>query len=308
MSANKLKFTYNPKSIKERLSGNGKSKINYVKLVKGKKVTVRLVPFKEGNDLGLAVVDGCPIMELKQYYELQDYFPGKIKNIWSPSSFGEKDPILEYYYELRSQLADEGKLDNEDVKQFLKPIEPKSRYFSFVLVETDAGNELKLWSYPYGTFKNLMEMLSDPDEYGDILDPENGHSLNLKREENNSTSISIKPKPTPLTDNDIELIMNQPSLEGYFKYESEEVLANILNSYLETDVEGEDESEEESQDFPTDEVEEESDDSQDEELIDEDESKEEDVVTKTKTTTTTKSTSDAKKDFSNLFNTKNKNK
>jgi hypothetical protein len=259
MSAAKLNFSINPKAIKDRLAngGGGKSKINYLKLLPNKKVNLRLVPFKEGNDLGIAVAEGCPIIELRQYYGLRDYFPGKYKNIYSPSSFDEEDPIKNKYFEMRKQFEEEGKLDIQEYKDFLSPLESKSRYFSFVLLETPAGNELKLWSYPYGTFKSIMDILSDPDTYGDILDPENGHSLIVTMGSDNRTSVSVKPKATVLTEDDIDTILNQPSLEGYFKYESYEVLEDILNRYLETDVDvedGDDEDEYE-EDFPTDEVE-----------------------------------------------------
>jgi len=283
MSAAKLNFSINPKAIKDRLAngGGGKSKINYLKLLPNKKVNLRLVPFKEGNDLGISVTEGCPIIELRQYYGLRDYFPGKYKNIYSPSSFGEEDPIKDKYFEMRKQFEEEGKLDIQEYKDFLSPLESKSRYFSFVLLETPAGNELKLWSYPYGTFKSIMDILSDPDTYGDILDPENGHSLIVTMGSDNRTSVSVKPKATTLTEDDIDTILNQPSLEGYFKYESYEVLEDILNRYLETDVDvedGDDEDEYE-EDFPTDEVETSS---EEEDESDDTEEEEEEVSVKSK--------------------------
>jgi len=232
MSTPGLKFNVDPALIRNRLSGGGskKNKISYFKPSKEKSQTVKLVPFTEGNDIGIAVENGYPIIEVKQHFPLKDYFQGNFKKIVSPMTFGEPDPIITMFFELRTQYADN--LDDEQVKNFLQPLEGKSRYFSFVLHETSAGNELKLWSYPYGTFKQICAFLAEPDELGDILDPDNGHALNVKMNSDNTTTILLKQKVTQLTEDDIELIMNQPSLKDNFQYESEAELLRILDCYL----------------------------------------------------------------------------
>lgn len=219
--------------IKSRLSSL-KSKASHKKAIwkpaPGKN-RIRIVPSKYDKS--------NPFIELRFHYG----FNGK--NLLSPASFGDPDPILE------AGLKFKGKGTKEDWKIF-KKLDPKLRVYVPVIVRGEEEQGVKYWGFGVTVYTQLLEFISDED-YGDITDPIKGRDIVLNYQTPEETgkqfpTTSILPKPvvTPITDNGAllkKILTDQVKITDIYKVSSYEDLEFELDKFLNPDDEEDEDKE-----------------------------------------------------------------
>jgi hypothetical protein len=225
--------------IKERLNSlqkKTKKSDNLWKPVPGTQ-QIRIVPYIKNPD--------NPFIELYFHYG----FGGK--NLLSPTSYGEADPINE----LGETLKNTG---NSDDWKMGRNLEPKMRTYVPVLVRGKENEGVKFWGFGKNVYQELLAFFADPD-YGDLTDPLNGRDITVEFKTAEQvgksypeTYIRVKPNQTPISDdgNVIELVKNQIDLSTIFKKWDYEELKDMLKQWLETGKVGDD-SKEEKEEQPT---------------------------------------------------------
>jgi hypothetical protein len=196
------------------------------------KQQVRIVPYVHNPS--------NPFIELFFHYG----FGGK--NILSPQTYGEADPLVEF----AEQLKATGDRNDWNLS---KELTPKMRTYVPVLVRGEESDGVKFWGFGKSVYQELLAFFADPD-YGDLTDPVSGRDITIdfktaKELGKNypETYIRIKPNQTPITDdkNVLGLVKNQADLSSMFKRYSYDEMKALLEKWMETgNVE---ESEEESQ-------------------------------------------------------------
>lgn len=151
----------------------------------GKQV-VRIVPNQYSPDF--------PIIELKWHYD----FNGDKISYLSPSSVNQPDPIVE----LANRL--------EKVKEtWLKgrKMQPKLRTYVPIIVRGKEEEGVKFWGFGARVCEQLMTVMNQPEDYGDITDLTNGCDIQVDfktaeelKADFPDTKILIKPKPRPVID------------------------------------------------------------------------------------------------------------
>ena len=151
----------------------------------GKQV-VRIVPNQYQVDF--------PIIELKWHYD----FNGDKISYLSPASINEPDPIVE----LANRL--------EKVKEsWLKgrKMQPKIRTYVPIIVRGKEEEGVKFWGFGARVCEQLMTVMNQPEDYGDITDLTNGCDIQVDfktaeelKADFPDTKILIKPKPRPVID------------------------------------------------------------------------------------------------------------
>lgn len=174
------------------------------------KTTVRLLPYKFNK--------ADPFIELYFHYGLND------KNLLSPVSFGNPDPVAEFANKLKST-------GSKDDWKLGRKLDPKMRTYVPIIVRGKESEGVKFWGFGIQIYEELLSVIADP-EYGDISDPMTGTDLTIERktpEEAGNTwgSTTIRPRrnQTALTDDatflkkcleeqqDITEIYNEPTYE-----------------------------------------------------------------------------------------------
>ena len=197
----------------------------------GKQV-VRIVPNQYQTDF--------PIIELKWHYD----FNGDKISYLSPSSINQPDPIVE----LANRL--------EKVKEsWLKgrKMQPKIRTYVPIIVRGREEEGVKFWGFGARVCEQLMTVMNQPEDYGDITDLMNGCDIQVDfktadelKADFPDTKILIKPKPRPVVDpahpkakEIMELITKkQPKIFDIYAPASYEELAAALEVKLERERNG----------------------------------------------------------------------
>jgi hypothetical protein len=180
---------------------------------------IRIVPYIHNP--------GNPFLELYFHYN----FVGK--NILSPVTFGNADPIVEFAEKLKST-------GNKDDWKMGKSLEPKMRCYVPILVRGKESEGVKFWGFGKTVYQELLGFITDPD-YGDITDPMSGRDITVefKSKENTGkdypeTSIRVKPNTTVLSDKKdiLALVKNQPKITELYKEYTYEEIEQLLEQWL----------------------------------------------------------------------------
>ena len=167
------------------------------------------------------------------FLELYFHFDFGGKNIISPMSFGEADPIVEFAEKLKAT-------GNRDDYQLSRKLTPKMRTYVPILVRGEESEGVKFWGFGKTVYTELLGFIADPD-YGDITDPMNGRDIVVEFTPSDSpatypkTAIRVKPATSKVTEdrNIAELIANkQPNISEIFKEPTYEELEKALENWL----------------------------------------------------------------------------
>lgn len=179
---------------------------------------IRIVPYVHNP--------GNPFLELYFHYN----FVGK--NILSPVTFGNADPIVEFADKLKST-------GNKDDWKMGKSLEPKMRCYVPILVRGKESEGVKFWGFGKQIYTELLSIISDPD-YGDITDLMNGRDIDVEFTPAEGagtypkTAIRVKPNTQPATeDKEIaQKIMNQPQITDLFPEPTFDELQQALEEWM----------------------------------------------------------------------------
>jgi len=185
------------------------------------KQQIRMLPyvFNESN----------PFIELFFHYD----FGGK--NILSPKTFGESDPLIEFANQLRNT-------GNRDDWNLSKKLYPKMRTYVPVIVRGEEEEGVKFWGFGKTVYQELLAFFADPD-YGDLTDIVNGRDITVEFKTAKElgknypeTYIRVKPSQTPLSEDSdfLEKCKEQVELPTLFKKYSFDELEGLLKTWLET--------------------------------------------------------------------------
>lgn len=190
------------------------------KPTEGKHV-VRIVPWKENKE--------------NPFIELYFHYLGN-KSYLSPTSYGNRDPILEF----AEELASEGKEGWEQSR----PFRPSMRVFLPVIVRNEEEKGVRFMSFTRTVYKEILSIIADPD-YGDITDIKSGRDIVVEyipKEKSDTgfakTTVRAKPNVTPLSTNvDLtqKFLTEQPDIKAIFKEPTFEELKVALAKYLDPD-------------------------------------------------------------------------
>tara|TARA_R110000851_G_scaffold328756_1_gene499961 strand:- start:587 stop:1396 length:810 start_codon:yes stop_codon:yes gene_type:complete len=185
------------------------------------KQQVRIVPYVHNTS--------NPFVELFFHYG----FGGK--NILSPKTFGEADPLIEFADQLRAT-------GNRDDWNLSKDLFPKMRTYVPVIVRGEESEGVKFWGFGKTVYQELLGFFTDPD-YGDLTDPVGGRDITVEFKTAKElgknypeTYIRVKPNQTPISeDKDVlEKSKDQIELPTMFKKHSYDELKALLETWLET--------------------------------------------------------------------------
>lgn len=169
------------------------------------------------------------------FIELYFHFGFGGKNIISPSSFGEADPLLEFAEKLKAT-------GNREDYQLSRKLTPKMRTYVPVLVRGEESEGVKFWGFGKNVYQELLGFFADPD-YGDLTDPVNGRDVTVEfktaaelGKSYPETYIRVKPNTTPISEdsNVLEMAKDQIELPNMFKRVSYEEMETMLKQWLET--------------------------------------------------------------------------
>lgn len=191
------------------------------KPTEGKHV-VRIVPWKENKE-------SC-------FVELYFHYNFRNRTYLSPTSYGNRDPILEF----AEAIAPAGS-SKDDWTQSLA-FRPKLRTFCPVIVRGEEAKGVRWMAFGKTVYAELLSIIADPD-YGDITDVKNGRDIVVEhipkkgQDSNTYAKTLIRPKPnqTPLADSAEkiqEFLTNQPDLRAVFKEPTYEELKVALDQYV----------------------------------------------------------------------------
>jgi hypothetical protein len=187
------------------------------KPTEGKSV-IRIIPWKDNKE--------------NPFIELYFHYLGN-KTYLSPTSNGNRDPILEF----AEALASGGTKD--DYAQ-ARPFRPKLRTFVPMIVRGEEDKGVRFMSFGKTVYTELLSIISDPD-YGDITDVKSGRDIVVEhipqeKSDTNFAKTMVRPKPnqTPAgTAEQIEkFLAEQPDLRSIFKEPTYEELKVALERYL----------------------------------------------------------------------------
>jgi hypothetical protein len=209
-------------SIESR--GEKREKVDYEKIFwkpGNGKHQIRIVPSKFNRAM--------PFRELLFHYGIGKY------PMLALSNFGEQDPIEEFTNELR-------KTSDKDNWSMAGKLSPKMRIFAPVIVRGEEDKGVRLWGFGKEVYKTLLQLAEDED-VGDYTDVTSGFDLSVNVTPGNpypSTTVSIKPKVTALSDNSAKVdnwLNEQPDpLASFNKYDYE-FIKKQLQSWLNPDAE-----------------------------------------------------------------------
>ena len=188
------------------------------KPAEGKSV-IRIVPWKDNRE--------------NPFIELYFHYMGN-KSYLSPTSFGNRDPIVEF----ADELASGGTKD--DYAQ-ARPFRAKLRTYVPVIVRGEESKGVRFMSFGKTVYQELLSIINDPD-YGDITDIKNGRDIvveHIPKEKSDTsfakTMVRPKPKQTPLaesTDDIKKFLTEQPDIRSLNKEYTYQELAVVLKQFL----------------------------------------------------------------------------
>ena len=169
------------------------------------------------------------------FIELYFHFDFGGKNIISPMSFGEADPIVEFAEKLKAT-------GNREDYQLSRKLTPKMRTYVPVLVRGEESEGVKFWGFGKNVYQELLGFFADPD-YGDLTDPVNGRDITVEfktaaelGKSYPETYIRVKPNTTAISEdkNILEIAKDQIELPSMFKRVSYEEMQGMMEQWLET--------------------------------------------------------------------------
>ena len=169
------------------------------------------------------------------FIELYFHFGFGGKNVISPTSFGEADPLVEFAEKLKAT-------GNREDYQLSRKLTPKMRTYVPVLVRGEESEGVKFWGFGKNVYQELLGFFADPD-YGDLTDPVNGRDVTVEfktaaelGKSYPETYIRVKPNTTPISEdsNVLETSKDQIELPNMFKRKSYEEMEGMLKEWLET--------------------------------------------------------------------------
>jgi hypothetical protein len=183
------------------------------------KTVVRIIPWKENKE--------------NPFIELYFHYLGN-KTHLSPTSYGNRDPIMEF----ADELAAEG---TKDAYAQARPFRAKLRTFVPVIVRGEEDKGVRFMSFGKTVYQELLSIIADPD-YGDITDVKNGRDIVVEyipqeKSDTNFAKTMVRPKPnqTPASEN-AEMVQRflteQPDIRAIFKEPTYEELKVALERYL----------------------------------------------------------------------------
>jgi len=183
------------------------------------KTTIRIVPWKDNRE--------------NPFIELYFHYLGN-KTLLSPTSYGNRDPIMEF----AEALASGGTKD--DWAQ-ARPFRPKLRTFVPIIVRGEESKGVRFMSFGKTVYQELLSIIADPD-YGDITDVKNGRDIVVEyipqeKSDTNFAKTMVRPKPnqTPVSAdaNTVQrFLTEQPDIRAIFKEPTYEELKVTLERYL----------------------------------------------------------------------------
>lgn len=166
-----------------------------------------------------------PFKELFFHYGINN------KTMISPTSFGEKDPIVEFAQALRKS----------DDWQSAKKFEPKLRVFVPVIVRGEEDKGVRLWEFGKQVYMDLLAILEDED-VGDFTDPIQGRDITVDTAGKettglmyNTSTVRVRTKITSLSEDADKIktwLNNQPDPNTLFKRYSYEEMKSALGAHL----------------------------------------------------------------------------
>lgn len=165
-----------------------------------------------------------PFKELYIHYGINNN-----KMMLSPTSYGEKDPIVEFAQQLR-KTSD---------WQSAKKLEPKMRVFAPVMVRGEEDKGVRLWEFGKQTYMDILKLI---EEVGDFTDPVEGHDLIVevldKKDTGlmyNTSKVRIHVKVSQLSSDAQKVehwLNNQPDPLGLFKRFTYDEMKSALEAHL----------------------------------------------------------------------------
>lgn len=172
------------------------------------------------------------------------------KYVYSLSNWGEKDPVIEAKKDL---YKDTDPASKEESFRTAKMITPKDTFYVPVIIRGQEANGVKLWAFTSkATETDLLTLMSNYDEYGDITDVMEGTDIIVdghKTKMNNSDreyiacKLSLKRNSSKLSEDPKQVetwLTSQPDpLQFFKKYSFEEIRDMLIKwKYPETEDEG----------------------------------------------------------------------
>ena len=182
------------------------------------KTVIRIIPWKENKE--------------NPFIELYFHYLGN-KTYLSPTSYGNRDPIMEF----ADALASEG---GKDAYAQARPFRAKLRTFVPIIVRGEEDKGVRFMSFGKTVYTELLSIISDPD-YGDITDVKSGRDIVVEyipqeKSDTNFAKTMVRPKPnmTPAgaADQIEKFLTDQPDIRAIFKEPSYEELKVALERYL----------------------------------------------------------------------------
>jgi hypothetical protein len=191
------------------------------------KTQIRVVPSKFDKT--------NPFKELFFHYGITN------KVMVSPTSFGEKDPIVEFARQLRQSS------DKENWR-LAKKLDPKMRIFVPVIVRGEEDKGVRLWQFGKEMYMEFLSM-ADDDDIGDFTDIMEGRDFTVDTvgpevtgTAYNKSSIRPRTKITSLSDDPSQVtkwLEDQPDSSTLFKRYTFEEMKEALEKWLSPEEEGE---------------------------------------------------------------------
>ncbi len=163
----------------------------------------------------------------------------------SERNFGDDCPVCNF----ATKLFNEG--SQESVQQ-AKSLFARQRFFSPVLVRGQEAEGVKVWGYGKTVYETLLSLVLNPD-YGDITDPQEGTDLVLSYGKAPGmlypqTKVQPRRKSSPLCEDGDEacqeIVETVPDLDTLFERKSTQDVQDILDEFLNSEVNAEEASSE----------------------------------------------------------------
>jgi hypothetical protein len=156
------------------------------------------------------------------------------KMMVSPTTFGEKDPIVEFAQGLR-------KTSEKENWSMAKKLEPKLRVMVPVIVRGEEDKGVRLWEFGKQVYMDLLSFVEDED-IGDFTDPIQGRDITVETSGKettglmyNTSTVRVRTKITPLSEDADKVklwLENQPDPASLFKRFSYDEMKAALMSHL----------------------------------------------------------------------------
>ena len=154
------------------------------------------------------------------------------KNILSPQTHGEADPLVEF----ADQLKSTGDRNDWNLS---KQLTPKMRTYVPVIVRGKEAEGVKFWGFGKTIYSELLSIIADPD-YGDITDLMNGRDIDVEFTPSEGpgqypkTAIRVKPNTSAATEDKAiaKSIMDQPKITELFPEPTYEELEKALQEWM----------------------------------------------------------------------------